>query len=74
MVSAGQSERGLELMKAALAGPLADPAQARLQYAQALHQSGRAAEAAEQFKALSSHESLGLLSRLWQLATAPRKG
>lgn len=74
LVSAGQSERGLELMKAALAGPLPDAAQARLQYAQALAQAGRAAEAAEAFKAVAGHEQLGLLARLWALAVAPKKG
>lgn len=75
LVGAGQAERGLELMKAALAGPLPDPAQARLQYGEALLRAGRNAEAAEQFKTLAGHESLGLLARLWELAaTAPRKG
>lgn len=73
LVSAGQADRGLELMKAALGGPLPDPAQARLQYGQALARAGRAGEAAEQFKAVAGHESLGLLARLWQLATAPKK-
>ena len=73
LVSVGQAEPGLELMKAALTGPLADPAQARLQYAQALHKAGRNADASAQFKALASHESLGLLARLWQAALAPRK-
>jgi hypothetical protein len=73
LVSAGQADRGLELMKAALGGPLPDVAQARLQYGQALAQAGRAGEAAEQFKALANHESLGLLARLWQLAAAPKK-
>lgn len=73
MVSAGVAERGLELMKAALGGPLPDPAQARLQYGQALASAGRAADAAEQFKAVSTHESLGLLARLWQVAVAPKK-
>ena len=71
LVSAGQADRGLELMKAALAGPLADPAQARLQHAQALARSGRTAEAAEAFKALGSDPGLGLLARLWALAIAP---
>jgi hypothetical protein len=73
LVSAGQAERGLDLMKAALAGPLPDGAQARLQYAQALAQAGRAAEAAEAFKAVAGHEQLGLLARLWALAVAPKK-
>ncbi|MEN9627026.1 MAG: hypothetical protein RJA10_252, partial [Pseudomonadota bacterium] len=72
--AAGLVEKGLELMKAALAGPLADPAQARLQYGQALASAGRAAEAAEQFKAVSTHEQLGLLARLWQVAVATKKG
>ena len=74
MVAAGLADKGLDLMKAALAGPLADPAQARLQYGQALAAAGRAAEAAEQFKAVSTHEQLGLLARLWQVAVAPKKG
>lgn len=73
MVSAGQAERGLELMKAALDGPLPDLAQARLQYAQALHRAGRSADAVEQFKAVAQHPSLGLLARLWQVAVSPRK-
>jgi hypothetical protein len=74
MVAAGLADKGLELMKAALGGPLPDPAQARLQYAQALAAAGRAADANDQFKAITSHESLGLLARLWQLAVAPKKG
>lgn len=74
LVSAGQAERGLELMKAALGGPLPDVAQARLQHAQALAQAGRAAEAVEAFKAVAGHEQLGLLARLWTLAVAPKKG
>ncbi len=73
MVAAGQTAQGLELMKAALGGPLPDPAQARLQYAQALQQAGRVTEAAEQFKAVARHESLGLLARLWQVALAAKK-
>lgn len=73
LVAAGQAERGLEWMKAALAGPLADPAQARLQYGQSLHLAGRTAEAAEQFKSLAAHESLGLLARLWAAAVATRR-
>ena len=63
----------LELMKAALGGPLPDPAQARLQYAQALQRAGRTAEATEQFKALAGNESLGLLARLWQAALTVKK-
>ena len=74
MVAAGLADKGLELMKAALGGPLADPAQARLQYGQALVSAGRAADAAEQFKAVATHEQLGLLARLWQVAVAPKKG
>lgn len=70
LVAVGQADRGLELMKAALGGPLADGAQARLQYAQALQLAGRTAEAADQFKALASQESIGLLARLWQLAAS----
>lgn len=74
LVSVGQFERGLELMKAALAGPLADVHQARLQYAQALVKAGRAAEAAEQFKTVGQQpDGLGLLARLWQAAALPRK-
>ncbi|MBK7062783.1 MAG: hypothetical protein IPI03_17095 [Rubrivivax sp.] len=73
LVSVGQAERGLELMKAALGGPLPDPAQARLQYAQALQRAGRTAEATEQFKALAGNESLGLLARLWQAALTVKK-
>jgi tetratricopeptide (TPR) repeat protein len=73
MVTSGLADKGLDLMKAALTGPLADPAQARLQYGQALHKAGRTAEAVEQFKALSANESLGLLARLWQAAVSPVK-
>jgi hypothetical protein len=73
MVTSGLADKGLDLMKAALTGPLADPAQARLQYGQALHKAGRTAEAVEQFKALSTNESLGLLARLWQAAVSPVK-
>jgi tetratricopeptide (TPR) repeat protein len=73
MVSAGQAERGLELMKAALGGPLPDLAQSRLQYAQALSRAGRAAEADEQFKTVAGDASLGLLARLWQAAVSPKK-
>lgn len=75
LAGAGQAERGLELMKAALTGPLPDSAQARLQYGEALLRAGRNAEAAEQFKLLADHPALGLLARLWQhAAMAPRKG
>lgn len=73
LVSAGQAERGLELMKAALAGPLPDPAQARLQYAQALQAAGKPAEAAEQFKAVAGQPAIGLLARLWLAAVSPKK-
>jgi hypothetical protein len=73
MVSSGLADKGLELMKAALTGPLPDPAQSRLQYAQALHKAGRTAEAVEQLKTLSTNETLGLLARLWQAAVAPAK-
>jgi tetratricopeptide (TPR) repeat protein len=69
MVAAGQAERGLELMKAAVGGPLADPMQARLQYGQALAQAGRAADAAEQFKIVGAADGIGLLGRLWGAAT-----
>lgn len=72
MVAAGLADKGLDLMKAALGGPLPDPAQARLQYGQALAAAGRGAEAAEQFKAVSAHEQLGLLARLWQVAVAKK--
>lgn len=73
LVSNGQPERGLALMQAALGGPLPDAAQARLQYAQALHAGGRAADAQEQLKTLSTHPQLGLLARLWAQALSPRK-
>lgn len=73
MVSSGMADRGLELMKAALGGPLADAAQAQLQYGQALALAGRAAEADEAFKALAGHDGLGLLARLWRVATSKRK-
>lgn len=72
LVGAGQAAHGLELMKAALDGPLPDPAQSRLQYAQALQLAGRSADAAEQFKAVASHDALGLLARLWQAAVAAK--
>lgn len=75
LVSVGQVERGIELMKAALeATTLPDAAQARLQYAQALHRGGRAADAVEQLKPVAGHQSLGLLARLWQIALAPKPG
>lgn len=74
LVSVGQNDRGLDYMKAALAGSLPDPAQARLQYAVALHKSGKSAEAMEAFKALANHESLGLIARLWTIALTPKKG
>jgi hypothetical protein len=70
MVAAGQAERGLELMKAALGGPLQDPMQARLQYGQALTQAGRTADAAEQFKIVGAADGIGLLARLWSAATS----
>ena len=71
LVGAGQADSGLALMKAALAGPLPDGAQARLQYAQALAAAGRTAEAAEQLKELAAHPQLGLLARLWAQALVP---
>lgn len=74
LVAVGQAERGLEYMKAALGGPLPDPAQAQLQYAVALHRAGRTAEAAKLFETLSGHETLGMLSRLWVIALNPKKG
>lgn len=73
LVAAGQTGPGIELMKAALGGPLPDSAQARLQYGQALHRAGRGAEAGEQFKAVATHEALGMLARLWLVASAPKK-
>jgi hypothetical protein len=73
MVSSGMVDRGLELMKAALDGPLADPAQARLQYGQALAQAGQAPAADEAFKAVAGNDGLGLLARLWRFAAAKRK-
>ncbi|WP_326543573.1 tetratricopeptide repeat protein [Pseudorhodoferax sp.] len=74
LVSAGQHETGLALMKAALAGPVADPDQARLQYGQALARAGKAAEAAEQFKQVGSQQGpLALLGRLWGAAVTPKK-
>jgi hypothetical protein len=75
LVSIGQADRGLVYMKAALAGPLPDPAQARLQYAVALQRAGRTAEAVEALREVGSHQSLGLLARLWTIALAspPKK-
>lgn len=73
LVSGGMAERGLELMKAALGGPVNDPQQARLQYAVSLAHAGRAAEADEAFKAVTGHPAIGLLARLWQHALAPKK-
>lgn len=74
LAGSGQADKGLELMKAALGGPLADPGQARLQYALALHQAGRTPEALEQLKGITSPDPLALLARLWQTAlSAPRK-
>jgi len=75
LVTVGQADRGLELMKAAVASPqIADAAYGRLQLALALQRAGRTAEALEGFKALGTHESLGLLARLWLLALTPKKG
>jgi hypothetical protein len=71
LVSIGRAEQGLDWMKRALGGPLPDPAQARLQYGQALHAAGRSAEAAEQFKALAGQDGIGLLARLWLVAVKP---
>ncbi len=73
LVSAGMADRGLELMKTALGGPLPDAAQARLQYGQALQAAGKTAEAAEQFKALGGQGGIGLLARLWLAAVTPKK-
>jgi len=73
LVSIGQFERGLEWMKAALAGPLPDAAQGRLQYGLALQRAGRGAEATEALNAVASHEGLGLLARLWLIALNPKK-
>lgn len=75
LVSVGQTDRGLEYMKAALAGPLADPALGRLEYAAALRRAGKNAEAVEVLKPLSEHATFGMLARLWTIAlTAPKKG
>lgn len=72
LVSIGQAERGLELMKAALAGPLADQDQGRLQLAIALHRAGRTPEALEQLRGVATHPTLGLLARLWTTALTRR--
>ena len=72
LVSIGQAERGLELMKAALAGPLADQDQGRLQLAIALHRAGRTPEALEQLRSVATHPTLGLLARLWTTALTRR--
>ena len=75
LVTVGQTDRGLELMKAAVASPqIADAAYGRLQLALALQRAGRTAEALEGFKALGTHEGLGLLARLWVIALTPKKG
>lgn len=74
LVSVGQFDKGLALMKAALAGPLADATQGRVQYGQALLQAGKAAEAVEQFKqAGAGNDPLALLARLWAAVAAPKK-
>lgn len=74
LVSIGQHERGLEFMRAALGGPLADPAQARLEYALALHRAGRTPEAVDTLRTLGrSNDALGMLARLWAVALAPKK-
>lgn len=70
LVSIGQFEPGLALMKAALGGPLPDPAQAQLQYGQALAAAGKTSEATAALQALAEHPQLGLLARLWTLAVA----
>jgi len=74
LFSIGQTERGLEYMKVAVGGPLPDVAQAQLQYAVALQRAGRAADAAPLFQSLSAHPTLGLMTRLWQIALNPKKG
>jgi hypothetical protein len=74
LVSIGQVDRGLELMRAAVAGPhLPDAAWGRLQLALALQAAGRSAEALEGLRGLASNESLGLLARLWAIALTPKK-
>lgn len=74
LVAAGQADRGLELMRSALAAPqLAEAAHGRLRHALALHGAGRTAEAVEQLRPLASDDKLGLLARLWALALAPQK-
>ena len=74
LVTVGQADRGLELMKAAVASPqIADAAYGRLQLALALQRAGRTAEALEGFKALGTHEGLGLLAWLWVIALTPKK-
>lgn len=74
LVSIGQHERGLEFMRAALGGPLADPAQARLEFALALHRAGRTPEAVDTLRTLGrSNDAIGMLARLWAVALAPKK-
>jgi hypothetical protein len=75
LVTIGRFEPGLALMKAALGASLPDAEQARLQYAQALAQAGKPAEAAEALQPLAGQTGIGLLARLWALAVAaPGKG
>ena len=74
LVTIGQADRGLELMKTAAGGTLlADPAYGRLQLALALQRAGRTPEALEGLRALAGHEQLGLLARLWVIALTPKK-
>lgn len=74
LVTVGQAERGLELMKTVVAGPhLNDAAYGRLQLALALHRAGRTPEALDLLRALGTHENLGLLARLWVIALTPKK-
>lgn len=70
LVSIGQFEPGLVLMKAALGGPLPDLAQARLEYGQALAAAGKASEAIAALQAVTEPPQLALLARLWALALA----
>lgn len=70
LVSIGQAGPGLQMMKAALEGSLADPAQAHLQYGEALVEAGQPEQAAAAFRAIDAAEPLALLARLWALAVS----
>lgn len=71
LVAIGQADPGLAMMEKALGEPLADPAQARLQYGEALAEAGQAQKAVAAFRTIGDAEPLALLSRLWALAVAP---